>query len=286
MWKKVREDTKDDPHTPAVLGVSETAPTTANFIKLIEAPNSNLISVKEDLRERIASSYGITMAFTNDTSRTGGLKNDKNLISLSDRTIRSLQKFVDNKVLRWMTLSMGITDWILECEPNINDNKMEEEEVISSKLQNMEKFSSMGIQVEWKDDDYIISESDEEDGVQVQSQDANAGGMGAPAPAMAPPMDAQAQIPPPGPMQPPQMQAPEESPMDTDMGSFFADAALEGDVKTPKSKKRVKSELYTIMEQLFYPERVEKRKEEEKAQQEAQNQMMASMQAPPPDSNV
>jgi len=283
MWKKVREDTKDDPHTPAVLGVSETAPTTANFIKLIEDPNANLISVKEDLRERIASSYGITMAFTNDTSQTGGLKNDKNLISLSDRTIRSLQKFIDNKVLRWMTLSMGITDWILECEPNINDNKMEEEEVISSKLSNMEKFASMGIQVEWKDDDYIISESDEEDGVQVQTQ-ADAGGMGVPAPA--PPMDAQAQLPPPGPVQAPQMQMPQEPPMDTDMSLFFADAALEGDVRTVKSKKKVKSELYTIMEQLFYPEKVEKRKEEEQAQQEAQNQMMNSMQAPPPQDNV
>jgi hypothetical protein len=162
------------------------------------------------------------MAFTNDTSQTGGLKNDKNLISLSDRTIRSLQKFIDNKVLRWMTLSMGITDWILECEPNINDNKMEEEEVISSKLQNMEKFSSMGIQVEWKDDDYIISESDEEDGVQVQTQ-ADAGGMGV---LLSTAYDAQAQFHHPGPTTSTQMQMPQEPPMDTDMSLFFAGCCL------------------------------------------------------------
>ena len=100
MWKKVREETADDPHTPAILGVSESLRPMPTSSKLMEDPNANLISVKDDLRDRIASSYGVTMAFTNDTSQTGGLKNDKNLISLADRTIRSLQK-------TWMRRSSG-----------------------------------------------------------------------------------------------------------------------------------------------------------------------------------
>lgn len=294
MWKKTREETKDDPHTPALIGIDKNAPTNANFIKLMEDPNQNLISVKEDLRDRIASSFGITMAFTNDTSQTGGLKNDKNLISLSDRTIRSLQKFIDNKVFTWITLSMGITDWILECEPNINENKLEEEEVIANKLSNMEKFTQLGIPVEWKDDDYIVSETPDEDkdGVPGTTGGMNPmmggpSGPGGPgAPGGMPPMGGGMPMggPPMGnapPMAPPAQQEEEEEPMEVGNDNFFADAALG---RTPASGKKVKSELSNMLEELFHPEKVaaEKKKKAEKEAQK-QQQQMASMMPPPPD---
>jgi hypothetical protein len=155
MWEKVREGTKDDPFTPAVIGVSETAPTNANFIKLMQDPNAELIAIKDELRVRIASVFGITLAFINDTSQ-GSVKNDKNMISLSDRTIRSLQETIDRKVLRWITISMGITDWELKCEPNINDNKLEEEEVRAAQINNAERLSAMGLKVVWKGDEYTV----------------------------------------------------------------------------------------------------------------------------------
>jgi hypothetical protein len=156
MWQKVREGTKDDPFTPAVLGVSEMAPTNANFIKLMQDPNAELIMIKDELRTRITSVYGITLAFVNDTSNTGGMKNDKNLISLSDRTIRTLQETMDRKALRWITISMGITDWKLVCEPNINDNKLEKEEVRAAQINNAERLAAMGLKVVWKGEEYTV----------------------------------------------------------------------------------------------------------------------------------
>jgi hypothetical protein len=156
MWQKVREETKDDPFTPAVLGVSEIAPTSANFIRLMQDPNAELISIKDDLRMRIASSYEVTIAFTNDTGQSGGLKNDKNMISLADRTIRSMQELVDNKALKPIRIAMGITDWKLECEPNINENKLESEEVRAAQINNAERLASMGLKVIWKGDNYTV----------------------------------------------------------------------------------------------------------------------------------
>jgi len=173
MWQKVREGTKDDPFTPAVLGVSETAPTNANFIKLMQDPNAELIAIKDDLRVRIASVYGITLAFINDTS-PGSLKNDKNTISLADRTIRTLQETVDNKVLRWITISMGITDWNLKCESNINDNKLEREEVRAAQINNAERLSAMGLKVIWKGDEYTVGKGP------LMSPEMMMMGMGAP----------------------------------------------------------------------------------------------------------
>lgn len=296
MWKKTREETKDDPHTPAVLGISESAPTNANYIKMIEDPNANLIAVKEDLRERIASSFGVTMAFTNDTSQTGGLKNDKNLISLADRTIRSLQEFVDNKVFKWITLSMGIFDWKLECEPNINENKLEDEEVISAKLANMEKFTQLGIHVEWKDGNYIISELPDENAENTATM-ANTAIGGAPPMPMGgmPPMANQGMamgqgMSPDQQMQPqlPQPDMQEESePMDTEMSDFFANSAL-GIPNKRHGKKTVKTELSELMFELFYPEQhaEEKKKKAEAEKQQQQSNMSMSMQGmsqgPPP----
>ncbi len=290
MWQKTREDTKDDPFTPAVLGVSEIAPTNANFIKLMEDPNANLIAVKEDLRDRIASSYGITMAFTNDTSQTGGLKNDKNLISLSDRTIRSLQKIIDNKALKWMTRSMGIIDWVLECEPNINDNKLEEEEVIASKLQNMEKFMQLGIEVQWKDDNYVVFEKgNNEEGLMA------AGAMGAPpmdpsmggAPMGAPPMDPSmggaapmggdmmGMPPMPEPM--PEPTGEEMLPKDTNP---FIDAELGIESASPTvAPLGVRTELSKIMGELFFPEKTRKKRRKQAEEDSATQGPMGG--APP-----
>ncbi len=155
MWQKVRDGTKDDPFTPAVLGLSEIAPTNANFIKMMQDPNRELISIKEELRMRIASQFGVTIAFTNDT-QGGGMKNDKNAISMADRTIRSFQEMVDRKALRWIALSMGITDWKLICEPNINENKLEKEEVRAAQINNAQRLASLGLKVVWKGDEYTV----------------------------------------------------------------------------------------------------------------------------------
>jgi len=156
MWQKVRDGTKDDPFTPAVLGLSETAPTNANFIKMMQDPNAELIAIKDELRQRIASVFGITLSFINDTQNSGGLKNDKNQIAQGDRTIRSIQEFVDKKALRWISISMGIIDWKLECEPNINENKLEQEEVRAAQINNAERLSAMGLKVIWKGDTYTV----------------------------------------------------------------------------------------------------------------------------------
>jgi hypothetical protein len=186
MWQKVRDGTKDDPFTPAVLGVSEMAPTNANFIRLMQDPNAELIAIKDELRMRIASVFGITIAFINDTSNTGGQKNDKNMISQGDRTIRSLQEIIDEKLLRWIFISMGITDWKLKCEPNITDNKLEAEEVRAAQINNMERYSAMGLKVTYKGEDYTVGKGP------VMSPEMMMMGMGPPgaggAPAMGPPL--------------------------------------------------------------------------------------------------
>jgi hypothetical protein len=307
MWQKVREGTKDDPFTPAVLGVSETAPTNANFIKLMQDPNAELIMIKDELRTRIASVYGITLAFINDTSNTGGLKNDKNMISLSDRTIRTLQQTIDRKALRWITISMGITDWKLECEPNINDNKLEKEEVRAAQINNASQLAAMGLKVIWKGEEYTVGKGplmSPEMMMMGMAPPGMGGGMAGPPmpPAMPmggmPPMGGPApgvpMLPdqmggltpsPPGPMGAPEgglpaldvmaagtappggAPAPQPEPNFADTMRTMKDALGVTDGKK-KTKKKVSTKLSRIMDKMFLTE--DERNEKQKEEEEAE----------------
>lgn len=193
MWQKTREETKDDPFTPSVLGVSEYAPTNANMIRLMQDPNGDLISIKDELRQRIASSYGVSLAFINDSSG-GGMKNDKNQISLADRNIRSIQEKVNNILLRPISINMSITDWKLEVEPNINDNRLELEEIRAAQINNAERLAAMGMKVIWKGDGYTVGKGP------LMSMDMLMSGMGGGAAGGMPPAGGGLPLPPSTPM--------------------------------------------------------------------------------------
>lgn len=142
-WDKIMEQVKDDPWGIPIIGTAENAPTTANFIKFLEDPNTDLIEIKEELRNRISSAFGVTMTFINDTSNTGGMKNDKNLMSITDRTILSMQDALDTKVLAWITKQMGITDYSIVCFPHIAENELEKEDLFAAQLNNAQQMMEM-----------------------------------------------------------------------------------------------------------------------------------------------
>ena len=313
MWAKVREDTKDDPFTPAVLGVSEMAPTNANFIKMMQDPNADLIAIKDELRTRIASAYGITLAFVNDTSGAGGVKNNKNMISLADRTIRSIQQMLDDGPLRWMRFSMGITDWKLEMEPNINENKIEIEEVRAAMIANASMLAGQGLDVTWKGDTYNVSKGKFMSPEMAMmgmagGMGGTGGGMGMPAPGMPPggapmpesmsgvpmaPNEMGGMAPSPAQPQPQGMGEldamasgqvePEPQPEDSNQKYELAmqnlKEVLGGKGKKP-GKKKVTTKLSNIIDEMFLSndELAEKRKrEQEEAEQQQQPPMGGGM---------
>jgi hypothetical protein len=305
MWQKTRDQTKDDPFTPAVLGVSEHAPSTANFIRLMQDPNQELISIKEELRQRIASEMGVTLAFTNDSGMAAGQKNDKNAAAMADRTIRTIQQTVDKKWLRWISQSMGITDWKLECEPNINENKLEKEEIRAAELNNMERYNANGLKVIFKGEGYTVKKGP------LMSPEMMMGMMGGGMPPMPPPG-----MPPAAPQGVPMTQDEMGNPMPQLEGQSLnvmdqmvagneqatpevtqapdADAkyksamenlkTLIGTKKEKPKKLRVSTKLSSIIDDMFLsPEERERQTKEKKQLEEAEaSQSMGGMGGMPP----
>jgi ribosomal protein L40E len=150
MWAKVMEQIRQRPNDIPIIATSEAAPTEANFIKLLQDPNADLIAIKEELRERIASSFGMTISMTNDTSNSGGLKNDANMVSLAHGTIMQWNSFYKEKLYRWIAKQMHIADHHLEIIPNISENEIEKAELFALEIQNAKLMQEIGFEIDYK----------------------------------------------------------------------------------------------------------------------------------------
>lgn len=156
-WLSMVEQIKQDPYTIPVIGTSESAPTQANFIRLLEDPNQNLIAVKSELRERISSRFGVTVTFAYD-SKQGGNVDSKNLLTVTDRTIAGRQVFHNSTSLKWIAQQYkGIVDFHLECVPHIQENALSKEQLMSMKIQNARGMLEMGFEVKFEDEDFKFS---------------------------------------------------------------------------------------------------------------------------------
>lgn len=251
-WVKIMEQVKEDPHTIPAIGTSEKAPTQANFVKLLEDPNGELIAIKDELRDRIASGFGVTMTFVNDTSNTGGMKNDENLISLSDRTIASFQDAMDNKPLRWITKMMGITDFELVCIPHITENDMDKEELFAMILNNARTMSELNYKSAYHEKDgrrwFTYREMTPEE-IQQKSQEQFGGFMGGGQPGMEPGMEGEQPQEGEETMDGEEPAGDEETPDDGefDSGKVESANAPNNEKKPPKSAKDLSDEEWSDM---------------------------------------
>lgn len=154
-WLTMKEQIAQDPYAPPVFGTSETAPVQANYIKLAEDPNQNLIAVKNELRERLCSAYMVSVTFTNDTQ--GGNVDSNNLVTVTDRGIEALQKYLNEGLFRWFARCFGIADYELKCNPHIGANETADEQLFALRIQNARGMMEMGFDVKYTDRNFEYS---------------------------------------------------------------------------------------------------------------------------------
>jgi hypothetical protein len=156
-WLTMVEQIKQDPYTIPVMGSSESAPTQANFIRLLEDPNPNLIAVKNEIRERVCSRYGLTVTFAKDASTMPGNADSQGMISQTDRTVEGRQKFHNEGDCAWCAKQLGISDYVLRCAPHLGENEMADEQLFSLKIQNARGMMEMGFEIKYDDKDFSYS---------------------------------------------------------------------------------------------------------------------------------
>ncbi|MCK5013653.1 MAG: hypothetical protein KAS66_07525 [Candidatus Omnitrophica bacterium] len=157
FWDETMARLEDDPYYIPIVGYDSAGKAAASFLKLMEDPNLDMLEVKKELRERMGSRFGVSLIFQGDTSTSGGLNNEGLQITVTNRAIEDGQAGYNNKDLPWLCQQFGITDYILQLNPNEEQDEMAEKDRLARDISNAKSMWEMGFDIEYKDGEFEFS---------------------------------------------------------------------------------------------------------------------------------
>ncbi len=157
LWKEIELELREDPYKTPWLAFDPEAKQTIQYLNLMADPNPDLLEVKKELRERFGSRFGVSMVFQADTSASGGLNNESQQITVTNRAVQWGQSIYNDKVLPWICRQFGIKDWVLELPPSEASDEMAEIQRKTAEAQWAQIMFQMGFDVEYEDEKFKIS---------------------------------------------------------------------------------------------------------------------------------
>ena len=126
FWKGVDEKMERDPHYIPKVGIESTSGRGGvNFVRFMDTlEEMQYISVRDEIRTRIASFYGVSPVFMNDTGKSGGLSNEGLQILVTNRAVEFGHKVYTKKLFPRLLKEMDITDWVLTLYPNEEEDEV------------------------------------------------------------------------------------------------------------------------------------------------------------------
>lgn len=157
MWDKIMANLQHTPHYFPWISHDPNSHGGIQYIKLMEDPSPDMLAVKDDIRRRMGSWFGVTPLWQNDTASSGGLNNEKQQLTVSNRAFARGQRIINEDVLPWLCRQFSITDWVLTLIPAEDADGLRDEQLMSAKLDNVQKALQVGLDVEWNKDEYTVS---------------------------------------------------------------------------------------------------------------------------------
>jgi hypothetical protein len=159
FWDETMALMQGDNYYTPVIGYNTDSKASAEYLKLLQDPNLDMLAVKKELRERISSRFGVSLIFQGDTSASGGLNNEGLQITVTNRAVEDGQTIYNDKVLLWLCDQFGITDYKLQLNPNEEQDEMAELERAAKKASIARSMYDMGFDVDFEDDEFMFSGS-------------------------------------------------------------------------------------------------------------------------------
>ena len=126
FWRGVKEKMEQDAHFIPVMGIeAENGRGSVEWVKFMDSlKEMDYISVKEDLRDRVAAFYGVSKIFMADNSASGGLNNEGMQILVTNRAVEMAQNVYNKYVFPFIVKQFGITDWRLVLPPSEEEDEI------------------------------------------------------------------------------------------------------------------------------------------------------------------
>jgi len=146
--EKQRQGARQDPYMPRpILLNTENVGQALQYIDL--TPNFKELELNElrkELRQIISTVYGVQPLFYGEQAKAG-LGNEALQVTLTNRTIKWFQRFLNENFFDAITEIMEIHDWKIELVTSEEIDELRDEQVRGQKIDNTVKLYGMGFDV-------------------------------------------------------------------------------------------------------------------------------------------
>ncbi len=145
MKKRMKEEKQDDESYLGMMAVDPDAKHQPTFLQLLGTFGDNqVLEIKQELKERIGSLYGVSLVFQADTSQGGGLNNEGIQITVTNRAIEKGQNIYNDKLLPFLMRQYGVIDWVWQLNPNEEQDQVADEDLKAKKIANARGYLELG----------------------------------------------------------------------------------------------------------------------------------------------
>ena len=176
-WKGVKEKLERDPHYTPIMGI-ETEGGSRGSVEWVPFTNTikemDYINVKDDLRTRISSFYGVSNVFVGDTTTGGGLNNEGMQILVTNRAIEKAQSVYNKYMFPFLMKQFGITDWKVQLLRSEEEDEMAEMRRREMEMQLAIQMKNLGFEVDMNEDgDFVFKKFPAKELVDVDVESDN-----------------------------------------------------------------------------------------------------------------
>jgi len=152
--RNIQEHLERDPQYIPTVGVeTESGRGGLEYVRMMDTLEElQYIPIKDDIRQRISSFFGVSNVFMNDVSG-GGLNNEGMQIVVTNRALAASQNLYNDKLLPLLIQALQITEWKMSLQPH-----EEEDEIMTMRrdemaIRNMMQMKQSGYEASLRDDD-------------------------------------------------------------------------------------------------------------------------------------
>jgi len=210
--ERIKMQMLQDPNTfPWIAAASKSNRGRTDHIRLgYTFEELDILSVRQEIRERIAMLWGVTPMYQGDSSSVGGLTRETAQTSMFENLVESYQNIINRGVIPFILKAIGITDWEIQLTPPMERTEEDKLRLDKQRIENAQAMINLGYtptKVKGVDIKFTYEKAPQPPmgmpGMEGMGMPPPPMGGPAAPPPMAPPMDPGMAPPPPGPMPPP-----------------------------------------------------------------------------------
>ena len=155
--RNIQEHLERDPQYIPTVGVeTESGRGGLEYVRMMDTLEElQYIPIKDDIRQRISSFFGVSNVFMNDVSG-GGLNNEGMQIVVTNRALAASQMLYNHRLFPLILESLQITEWEMSLNPHEEEDEIMVMRRDEMAIRNMLQMKQAGYDATLRDDQGIL----------------------------------------------------------------------------------------------------------------------------------